>query len=98
MKFLGIQPKYKLYWNYKKAEELEWTRNKIRDSGTLVTHLESVKDRFWKNSSNKNNGHFQNANCFQKKTNILKVAVIISFRAFWNNIFEKLRGQFWKTI
>ena len=48
MKFLGIQPKYKLYWNYKKAEELEWTRNKIRDSGTLVTHLESVKDRFWK--------------------------------------------------
>ena len=29
-----------------KAEELEWTRNKIRDSGTLVTHLESVKGRF----------------------------------------------------
>lgn len=27
----------------RQAEELEWTRNKIRDSGTLVTHLESVK-------------------------------------------------------
>ena len=34
------------YETIKKAEELEWTRNKIRDSGTLVTHLESVKDRF----------------------------------------------------
>ena len=32
----------------KQAEELEWTRNKIRDSGTLVTHLESVKERFVK--------------------------------------------------
>merc|ERR1711962_143816 len=27
----------------RQAEELEWTRNKIRDSGTLITHLESVK-------------------------------------------------------
>ena len=27
----------------RQQEEIDWTRNKIRDSGTLIQHLESVK-------------------------------------------------------
>lgn len=53
------------YETIKQAEELEWTRNKIRDSGTLVTHLESVKERFKKIVPIKNNGHFQTRRHFE---------------------------------
>ena len=52
------------YETIKQAEELEWTRNKIRDSGTLVTHLESVKERFKKIVPIKKNGHFENGRYF----------------------------------
>ena len=27
----------------RQQEEIDWTRNKIRDSGTLIDHLKSVK-------------------------------------------------------
>ena len=51
------------YETIKKAEELEWTRNKIRDSGTLVTHLESVKERF--ENTKRRYGYFQKNSCFE---------------------------------
>ena len=61
------------YETIKQAEELEWTRNKIRDSGTLVTHLESVKERFENGRQFHKSLHF--------KRIILKVAVLF-LRAF----------------
>ena len=73
----------------KQAEELEWTRNKIRDSGTLVTHLESVKERFKKLCQSKN-GHSQTRCHFENG------------RYFLSGPFEmrflNVMGKFSKTI